>query len=558
LIVPRQFSRQVRAERVIAAARLILAAAWLLAVSLDPSSQRRYAHVTWVLTVGYTAGAIVLLVLVWRRTVMRSRWQIPMHLFDLAAASLFISFTAATDSRFFTYLIFALMSAALRWDSAGTVWTGAAILVVVCAAFVAQFATHAPSELNSFVTRATYLIILTVIFHQLSEHGAHVRDITQKLRTWQPAVSNEPEDVIRDAVRYAADVLGAPRTAIVWEDPDEPGVRIAWWARGEVSVQRESPGAFQPLVAAPFRDADFLCRDAMAQQPTVVFTSRDGLETASMPPIHGEFITRFQIRSLLSVRCGPGRLFVVDQPQPTADDLELAQTVAHQVSSSFDQVLLTRLEDASVVEARGRVARDLHDGVLQSLTGITLRLEAIGRSLDEATRLRLAALQVVILDEVSRLRRFIQDLISPTPRAKDGFTTLSAEFDLLKHQLERDWGLRVEFVTSDLTRVPPHVVHDVYFIVREALINVARHAGTPTAHAAVATDGQRLTITVADDGHGFPFRGRYEGTELLAMNRAPKVLYERVASLGGRLVVESRADGARLDIELPLSVSGPR
>jgi signal transduction histidine kinase len=559
LSAPRQFSPQARAERVIAAARLILVAASLLAISLDPSERSPYAHITWVLTLGYTAGASVLLVVVWRAPVMRQPWQVLMHVFDLAATSLFISLTAATDSPFFAYLVFALMSAALRWDAAAMVWTAAVVLGVFSAAFFAQFALHSPSELNSFVIRATYLIILTLMLRHLSEHGAHVRDITQRLRTWQPAVSNEPEAVIRDAVRYAAEVLGAPRAAFVWEDPDEPDVRMAWWARGELSVQRESPGAFHPLVAAPYRDADFLCRDVSARQPTVVFTFRDGIETAStsMPPVHGEFIARFAIRSVLSVRCGPGRLFVVDQPQPTADDLGLVQTVAHQISSSLDQVLLLkRLEDASVVEARARVARDLHDGVLQSLTVITLRLEAIGRPLDEATRRRLEALQAVIRDEASRLRRFIQDLTSPTPRTGDDFPTLPAELDLLKHQLERDWGLRVELVTPDLARVPPDGVRDIYFIVREALINVARHAATSTARVTVAADDQRLTITVADDGRGFPFEGRYEGTELLAMKRAPKVLYERVTSLGGRLVVESRADGSRLDIELPLSERG--
>lgn len=558
---PAHFSTQARAERVIAWARLILASASLLAMWLDPSEPRRYARVIWILTVVYLTAALGLLAVVWRATVMRGRWQILMYLFDLAAASLFIVFTAGTDSPFFPYLIFVLASAALRWESAGIAWTGVAVLVVFVGVFLAQLATPPPSELNTFVIRVTYLVILALMLQHLSEQGAHVRDVTHRLRTWQPAVSNEPDDMIRDAVRYAADVLGAPRAAMVWEDRDEPELRIAWWAQGEASVRMERPGAFHPLVTDRYRDADFLCRDARAERPAVVLATRDGFETvsSSTTPVNTEFIARHGIRTLLSVRCGPGRLFVIDKPQPTADDLGLAQTVAHQVSSSLDQVSLLRsVEDASVLEARGRVARDLHDGILQTLTAITLRLQAMGRSLDESSLRRIAAIQTVIGDESVRLRRFIQDLTRPSSRATAESPALSVELDLLMHQLERDWGLRVELTAPDLARIPPHVVRDVYFIVREALINVARHAATSTARAALTVDHERLTIIVADEGRGFPFRGRYEGTELLERKQAPKVLYERVTSLGGRLVIDSRADGSRLDIELPLSENAPR
>jgi signal transduction histidine kinase len=555
--MPPEVVSQARAERVIALSRLIVAAASLLAVVLDPSAFGQYdAYVTRTLALGYLAAALGLLALLWRATVIRERWQFLIHVFDLAAASLFISLTAGTDSPFFLYLIFALMSAALRWETRGIAWTGAAVLTVFVGAYLTKVGTDTPPGLNSFVIRTTYLVVVALMLRHLSTYAAHVREITNKLRTWQPAVSNETGRVIRDALGYAADVLAAPRAAMVWEDTDEPEVWMVWWTRGEITVRRERPGVFYPLVAAPYEDADFLCRDPSAGRPAVVFTSRDRIETAlvSMPPVHAEFIRRFGIRTLLAVRCGPGRLLVVDKPQPTADDLRLAQTVAHQVSSSLDQVaLLQRLEDMSVFEARRRVARDLHDGILQSLTAITLRLQAMGRTLDEARRLRIEAIQTVIRDEAARLRRFIQELSLPASRPGEEYLALSGELDFLRHQLERDWRLRVELVGHNLVQVPSHIVRDVYFIVREALINVARHADASTARASLATDGKRLTITVADDGRGFPFRGRYEGAELVAMDRAPKVLYERVASRGGRLVVESSAGGSSLEIELPLS-----
>jgi signal transduction histidine kinase len=554
---PRPFLPKGRAERVISVARVTLAACSLLAISLDPSEPTQYADVIRALTIGYTAWAVILL-LVSRSAVLPQRWPLSTHALDLAAASLFINFSAGTDSPFFLYLIFALMSAALRWEAAGVLWTGVTVLVIFYGTFVAQFVRHSPVELNALVIRTAYLAVLAVMLSYLSQYGAHVRQITQKLRSWQPAVGHELADVIGEAVRYGADVVSAPRAVIVWEDPEELDLRMTWWAHDELSLRREDPAAFEPLVADPFRHTDFLCRDASTPHSAVMFTSPTGLQTASGPAIHREFVDRFGIRTLLGVRCGPGRLFIIDKPQPTADDLWLAQTVAHQVASSLDQVSIRqRLEEASVLEARARVARDLHDGLLQTLAAIMLRLQAIGRAVDEAARQRIESLQAVIGDEARRLRVFIQDLTASTAGAVTDPAMLSAQLELLAHQIERDWGLRVELKPGDLSGVPPALERDIYFVVREALINAARHADASIARATMALDGRRLDITVTDDGRGFPFEGRYDGAELAAMNLAPKMLYERVASLRGRLLVESGANGSRVDIEVPVTDSSP-
>lgn len=556
--VPQRFLPKARAERMIAVARLALATCSMLTFSIDPALPVRLEGAGRALTIGYTVWAVaVAALLISKSTLLPRHWQLATHAVDLLASLLIMNLTAGMESPFFLFLVFALTAATLRWDAPGALWTGGAVLLVFFGTVLIESLRGTPVAVSAFVIRTTYLVVLALMLGYLGRYGADVHGITQRLRTWQPAVGRGFASVMEEAVQHIAAVLGAPRAVVVWEEPEEPDLRMTWWADGRVSTSREDPVAFQPLVAPPFAGTDFFCRDASTPGSTIVFTSADGLKTAPGPAVHPRFVEHFAIRTLLEVDCGLGRLFVIDKAHLTVDDLWLAQIVARQISSAMTQAsLVQRLEETRVLETRARVARDLHDGVLQSLTAITLRLQAIGRAVDTETRRRIESLQVTISDEARRLRGFIQDLTLPEPvMATD---SLSDRLETLGQHIERDWGLRVELDMRDLAWIPSGLAHDVYFIVREALINVARHAGASVARASIAVEGTGLQITVGDDGHGFPFDGRHEGSTLAATKRAPRMLYDRVTSLGGRLVVDSGPKGSRIDIHVPLPAAEPR
>ena len=89
----------------------------------------------------------------------------------------------------------------------------------------------------------------------------------------------------------------------------------------------------------------------------------------------------------------------------------------------------------------------------------------------------------------------------------------------------------------------------------EALVNAARHGGASAARVNVEERDERLAIAVADNGRGFPFRGRFDLAALNGMAAGPVSLKERVAALRGSLAIDSSASGARLDIALPLSTA---
>jgi signal transduction histidine kinase len=554
--LPQPFAPKGRAERMIAGARLVLAACSLLALSIEPSLPARFALPTRALTIGYTVWAVGLaLLLALQSTWLFRHWQLFTHAVDLLVALAFMSLTAGPDSPFFFYLLFALMAATLRWDARGAVWTGAAVLLTYAGTVVMDWRRGNPLEVNVTVMRSAYLSVLALMLAYLGRYVAHVRGVTDSLRMWQPAVNGGIGAVTGEAVRYVGDVLRAPRVVFAWEEPEEPDLRLTCLVDGQVSTLREETAAFQPLVSAAFDGTDFFCRDMSTANAVVVFASPDGFQSASGPAVHERFVTRFTIRTLLAVRCGPGWLFVIDKPQLDIDDLWLAQIVSRQVASSLEQVSLAdRLEEARVSEARGRVARDLHDGLLQSLTAIMLRVASIGRAVDSETRGRLESVQGMISEEARRLREFIQYLtsVAPTPVVD----SLTDRLETLRQSIERDWNLRTHLSLEDVARVPARLSDDVYFIVREALINAARHAAASAASATVAVVRDRLSITVHDDGRGFPFEGRRDGATLASTNLVPRMLYRRATSLGGHLTIDSGPRGARLDIEVPLSEGG--
>ena len=209
--------------------------------------------------------------------------------------------------------------------------------------------------------------------------------------------------------------------------------------------------------------------------------------------------------------------------------------------------------EAVASEERIRVARDLHDGVLQSLTGVGLKLAAVRSLLEKdprAARESLESVQRLLILEQRDLRFFIQEL-KPRPRSQAD-VSLAFRVTELVHRIELEWGLRAELRTEGLEDpMPEPLAREVYNVVREALVNAARHGEASAVRVEIRREGDRLFITVADNGRGFPFQGRLTHAALAEGSMGPRNLFERVSSLNGNLDLESGPGGARLDIHLP-------
>lgn len=213
---------------------------------------------------------------------------------------------------------------------------------------------------------------------------------------------------------------------------------------------------------------------------------------------------------------------------------------------------LRRSLDAAERE-RGRWARELHDGLLQSLGGARLRLASALRASGETDVLDAAAGAVEQLDlQIFELRNLISEL---RPAALDAFG-LEAALTSLVERAAANGAPAVDATVAlaekgSTRRYAPEVETAVYRLVQEALTNIAKHAGASAVRLEVVDQEGTLSATVTDDGGGFDPAAQFKGFGLAGMR-------ERVALVGGELEITSSASGTTLAARIPSVPMGDR
>ena len=203
---------------------------------------------------------------------------------------------------------------------------------------------------------------------------------------------------------------------------------------------------------------------------------------------------------------------------------------------------LLRLE---VLDERERIAKELHDGVIQSLFAVGMSLQgAVALTQDEGIAGRLE-------DAVEDIDRAIRDLRNYIFGLRPGILA-DRQLDQALRELGSEFEQRSAVVT--VVDVDPgvaaelaSVAADVVQVTREALSNVSRHAAATTCRVSLrrTADGNAL-LEIDDDGQGFELGGAPGGLGLANLR-------ERVDSLGGKLDIDSMTgEGTTVRATLPL------
>jgi signal transduction histidine kinase len=220
--------------------------------------------------------------------------------------------------------------------------------------------------------------------------------------------------------------------------------------------------------------------------------------------------------------------------------------------------LQASVRESAAYEERVHLAGDLHDGVLQALTGTAIQLETAHRLLDRdipAAKEIIKSVQRSLATEQRNLRLFVDQLKPRGTPEGAAAVDLNTQLLELRDTIARQWGLEVDVALDDMGASAialDGLTADVYLIVREGLVNSARHARAKRAWATIRSKDESLEIVLEDDGGGFPFLGRHDMASLEALGAGPAALLRRVAGHGGTLVVDSRVTGSRVEISLPL------
>jgi signal transduction histidine kinase len=551
-------------ERLIVAGRMVLSVFSLLAILLDPSGPGKYANLAFALLTGYLVYATLLAVSVWRFPRLPGPLPIITHVLDLIVFSLLMYFSQRPASPSFACFVFSIMAATLRWQWRGTLWTLVAALVAsIGLGVIAMQFRHDPTfELHRFILQSIYLTLVAILVGSLGIYQERRRSQISMVAAWPRDLPLEASALVRGALKQACGILRAPRMLMAWDEKEEPWVHLALWSSREFNWTREAPTRFQPMVAEPLSGSDFFCQDLCTPAPMVLLRSPGGLRTWHGSPLHSDLQQRFAVESVLSLNLRgeslKGYLFFLDKRGLTSDDLLLGEAVAREVSARLDLFyLIQRLKEMAAAEARLRVSYDLHDGLLQTLAVATIKLDRVCRLLEEdPSKVKEPLLEIVQLlcDEQHGLRSFIRELKSFSGSVDEGEASLIPRLKSLVKQVEKQWGLHVHLTMAGFdSEVPKTFPQDIYYLVRETLLNAARHAGASSVDVGLCVEGHEIRITVADNGRGFSFRGHYDHSTLMERNLGPVTLKGRVKSLAGTLAIDSSEAGARLEISLPCS-----
>ncbi|MGI5329838.1 sensor histidine kinase [Actinomadura nitritigenes] len=197
---------------------------------------------------------------------------------------------------------------------------------------------------------------------------------------------------------------------------------------------------------------------------------------------------------------------------------------------------------AEALEAHGaelrRIERDLHDGTQAQLVAVALRLGLADRRFDAdpaAARALFLEARDGVEEALTQLRTVIRGVYPPilSDRGLAGAVRALAAGQHIPVGMDLD----------EAGRAPAAVEAAAYFVVAEALTNIAKHSGARTASVTVRREGARLLIRVRDDGKGGADAGR--GSGLAGIRR-------RVAALDGTTRIDSPdGGGTTLEADLP-------
>jgi len=227
----------------------------------------------------------------------------------------------------------------------------------------------------------------------------------------------------------------------------------------------------------------------------------------------------------------------------TAADLDMAETFAGQATIALELAdARAAQQQLAALEDRDRIARDLHDHVIQRLFAVGLSLQGMAATANEsAIRARLAQAVEELDETISQIRTTIFDLQDTIPDNR-----LRSRVKAVVEELEPILGVQLELTWSGPldTLVDSSVITDVEAVVREAMTNVARHAEASTLRVTIGADTDRLTVDISDDGVGLRDNPRRSGLANLR---------NRAESRGGTLTLENQEKGGlRLRWSIPL------
>lgn len=550
------YTPHARAERLIAIGRLVLALSSLGAVYIEPSTPAQFQRATYsllvIFTIYATAGALIAM----RLPVPSARVRLLSHAIDLVMFSVFVYLTEGPASPFFLYFVFSMFCATLRFSWRGVLATGLTAMAIYSLMALVASAEDADFEASRVLIRLAYLSVTAALLIYLGLYQESLRTELSALAAWPRELASRLDEVLQHTLVYAASVVRSSRVILLWEENEEPWTWVAMVSDGEFTIRKVPPGTFDSPGPDQPREGSFLVR-GNADSLLVYNPAHSTVEQAVGDPLGAAVRDRFGVSEAIVVSLQgetlTARMVIADVRNATGDDLALAHIVGRLVMATLEQFFFVRqVRQTASGEERLRISRDLHDGIVQSLAGVGLRLHAL-RGLfpeDSSAAQQLRHVQRVLEHDQRELRTLVRELRPDD--AREGRAVIASELQRMRERFTLEWGMEVIVQMSEPVVVPAKLAWEICRIINESLSNAARHGGASKVIVSVSKNHKAVDVRIADNGTGFPFFGRRDLTALERAGVGPRSLKERMRNLGGMLSIESSRSGATIEARVPV------
>jgi len=238
-----------------------------------------------------------------------------------------------------------------------------------------------------------------------------------------------------------------------------------------------------------------------------------------------------------------------DAPAFSGDDERLIVMLAAHAAIAIENArLLERARELSVIEERNRLARDLHDSVVQKLFGVVLTAQSAAALLERSpadARAEVERVAGLAQEAIGELRSLVFQLRPAAIEVEGLAAALAKHVDVLG----RVHRLPIALEHSGDPRLRPGVDEELFKIAQEALHNALRHAAAEHVRVRLDERPEAVALSVADDGRGFD----PDAPALRSRSLGLTSMEERAEALGGALRIASAPGaGTTIDLELRL------
>lgn len=542
----------------IGALRFLLALLALLIITIDPSEPDRYVLLTYFTLVSYTvySGLLYLLLLTERPVVFhyQDSWA---HWVDVGWYALLVALSSGTNSIFFFGFFFPILVSSFRHGFR----SGMAVSIVSAGLFTLVGITLGPTEtefhLNRFLLRPTYLLVLGYMLARWGEFEGELKRRLALLRDIT-TISNPRFGLTHTLSRVLErlrDFYDADQCLLLHRVAKGAGYQLRCAQRGNpeaaLSVQTLPAGLLDSLAAFPPQLAALYQSPRRWRKLHHGFYHAIDLESGS-PSLQGKLESRtladrLEINSFLTApvpsrEMTEGRLYLTGCRRVlTSSDLEFLVHVAKQLAPVIDNIgLVDRLASTAAEEERRRIARDIHDSIIQPYIGLQMGLAGLRKKITHRdpelatdTDRLLALTETAIAD----LRRYVGDL--KNPGGWEG--NLLSAVKRFASRYQEVTGIRVQVQSESSLPAGDRLAAEVFQMVVEGLSNVRRHTDSAQACVRLSSGNGQLVLEIENEN-------RRPCSQFL-----PRSISERAAALGGTTrVLPVEGQKTTVIVEIPL------